>query len=295
MTSQAALIRRISLFALLSFFLTIRGLCQDSGFTREIRFAQYLQDKDLFREAQFVIGRIDTSLLTATQKDTIHYFSGWAAYNAKQLDTAVSKLLQVSSSYSLYRKSRFFAAYCLAYQNRQQAANDVVTGLQLTDSTELEMRRFQLAGMALLRRDYTAFDRYQRGFTYSSYVMEKEEKNMDVYLKGLRSYKTKSPLLAGVYSAVLPGAGKFYAGKKRQGIAAFLPIVSLGAVAYEAYRKAGAGSARFIAFGSLFSVFYIGNIWGSVMTVKIKKKEFYRTYDNQILFDMHIPLRNLYN
>ncbi len=66
-------------------------------------------------------------------------------------------------------------------------------------------------------------------------------------------------------------------------------------LAYEAYRKAGAGSARFIAFGSLFSVFYIANIWGSVLAVKIKQKEYYRAYDNQILFDLHIPLRNLYN
>ncbi|MEO6916521.1 MAG: hypothetical protein ABI151_13580, partial [Chitinophagaceae bacterium] len=100
---------------------------------------------------------------------------------------------------------------------------------------------------------------------------------------------------AGVYSAILPGAGKFYAGKKKQGIAAFLPILSLGVVTYESYRKSGIKSARTLAFGSLFSLFYVGNIWGSVLSVKIKEKEFYREYDNKILFDLHIPLRNLYN
>ena len=149
--------------------------------------------------------------------------------------------------------------------------------------------------MALLRRDYGAFEQYQRSFTYSSYVMEKEEKNMGAYGTGLRSYRSKSPFLAGVYSAVIPGAGKFYAGKKRQGIAAFLPVISLAAVTYEAYRKGGVRSARFIGFGSLFSLFYIGNIWGSVLSVRVKEKEFYRAYDNKILFDLHIPLRNLYN
>lgn len=102
-------------------------------------------------------------------------------------------------------------------------------------------------------------------------------------------------MLAGIYSALIPGAGKFYAGKKKQGIAAFLPILSLGAITYESYRKAGIRNARTIAFGSIFSVFYIGNIWGSALAVKIKDKEFNREYDNKILFDMHIPLRNLYN
>ena len=102
-------------------------------------------------------------------------------------------------------------------------------------------------------------------------------------------------MLAGVYSAVLPGAGKFYAGRKKQGIASFLPILSLGAITYESYRKAGIKNARTLVFGSLFSVFYVGNIWGSVLAVKIKQKEFDREYDNKILFDMHIPLRNLYN
>ena len=294
MTVQAALTRRTLLFALF-FFCTACVFSQNTRFSDEIRFARYLQDKDLFREAQFIMRTIDTSLLTSAQKDTLNYFSGWSAYGSKQLDTAVNKLLSVSPAYPLYTKSRFFAAYCLAYLSRQDAAQEIITGLALTDSTELEMRQFELAGMALLRRDYEAYNQYQRSFTYASYVMEKEEKNMAAYHKGLRSYKAKSPFLAGIYSAVLPGAGKFYAGKKRQAIASFLPIVSLAAVTYEAYRKGGLRSARFIAFGSLFSVFYGGNIWGSVLSVTVKQKEFYRAYDNKILFDLHIPLRSLYN
>lgn len=285
---------RSLLFALF-FLCTLPAFSQPVSFSNEIKFAQYLQDKELYRESRFVINRIDTTSLSREQKDSVYYFSGWTAYSSKQLDTAARKLLQVSPQFPLYRKSRFFAAYCLTYLARQQQAREILDGQQLSDSTEWEMRQFQLAGMALLRRDYGSFEQYQRRFTYSSYVMEKEEKNMGAYSKGLRSYKPKSPFLAGVYSAVLPGAGKFYAGKKRQGIAAFLPVISLAAVAFEAYRKGGVRSARFIGFGSLFTVFYVGNIWGSVLSVKIKEKEFYRAYDNKILFDLHIPLRNLYN
>jgi hypothetical protein len=93
----------------------------------------------------------------------------------------------------------------------------------------------------------------------------------------------------------VPGLGKIYSGKKKQGIAAFLPVMSLALLTYEAYRMDGVKSARFIGFGALFGVFYIGNIWGSTLSVKIKQNEFNREYDNKILFDMHIPLRNLFN
>lgn len=292
--ARGVLAGRFILPALL-LFCTQPLLSQQKSFSHEIAFARYLQDKELFREARYVVGRIDTTQLNMAQKDTVFYFSGWSAYNAKQLDTAASSLLRVSPNFQLYSKSRFFAAYCLTYLSRQKEAAKILTDQLLQDSTEMEMRQLQLAGMALLRRDYSQFEQYRQQFTYSSYVMEKEEKNMGTYYTGLRSYKSKSPFLAGLYSAVLPGAGKFYAGKKRQGIAAFLPVMSLAAITYEAYRKGGVRSARFIGFGSLFSLFYIGNIWGSVLSVRIKEKEFYRAYDNKILFDLHIPLRNLYN
>jgi len=118
---------------------------------------------------------------------------------------------------------------------------------------------------------------------------------MQVYYDRLSSFKHRSPVLAGFYSALLPGAGKWYAGKKKQAIAAFLPIISLAAITYESYRKDGVKSARFIGFGTLFSIFYIGDIWGSTLSVKIRRNEFYKEYDNKILFDMHIPLRNFFN
>ena len=295
MMVNAAFIRRGTGFLLLFFFCSIHAFSQKVGFSDEIKFIRYLQDKELFREAQFEIKNIDTSRLSPVQKDSLFYLSGWSAYNFKQLDVAVDQLLRVSASFPLYKKSRFFAGYCLAYLGKQDAAMNIITSLPLPDSIDMEVQQFQLAGMALLRRDYRAFNQYQRRFSYSSYALEKEEKNMGKYDSSMKSYKHKSPVVAGIYSAILPGAGKFYAGKKRQGIAAFLPVLSLGAITYEAYRKGGVKSARFITFGSLFSVFYIGNIWGSVLSVRIKQQEFYRAYDNQILFDLHIPLRSLYN
>lgn len=290
----ALVLLRYALYVYL-LFVSVSAISQPFDFSREIQFAAYLQDKELFKEAQHVLGKIDISLLHQYQRDTLFYMSGWGAYMNKQLDTAVCYLLKVSPSYPLYNKSRFFAGYSQAYQAKPGLSKEIIQALSLTDSVEKEMQGFQLAGLALLQRDYHLFEQLKTRFTYSYYAFQKEEYNLEAYHKKLSSYRQKSPLLAGIYSALIPGAGKFYAGKKKQGIAAFLPVFSLGLVTYEAYRKGGAGSAGFIVFGSLFSVFYIGNIWGSALSVKIKQQEFYREYDNKILFDLHIPLRNLYN
>ncbi|HEY8971285.1 MAG TPA: hypothetical protein VIM64_19405 [Puia sp.] len=286
--------KRVCLWLLM--FLAFYGArAQQFEFSKELRFAQYLQDKDAAPEAIRVLEQVDTSTLSRAQKDSLFYMLGWAAYTIRQLDKSIGSLLKVSPDFLKYDKSRMFAAYCQAFQGRMDSASDGLRELVLSDSIMRELRSFQLAGIALLKRDYKAFLPQQQQFTYSSYIFEKEERRMQLYYDKLKGFKHKSPALAGIYSALVPGLGKWYAGKKKQGIAAFLPIISLAALTYEAYRKDGVKSARFIGFGSLFTIFYIGDIWGSTLSVKIRRNEFYKEYDNKILFDMHIPLRNFFN
>jgi hypothetical protein len=101
--------------------------------------------------------------------------------------------------------------------------------------------------------------------------------------------------VAGLLSAVVPGAGKVYAGQLGQGVAIFLQNSIFALQAWEGYRKDGPRSARFLIYSGLFTVFYIGNVWGSVLSVQIKRQEMYERINNQILFDMHIPLRTIFN
>ena len=285
------------LFILLPVLVAPHLHAQQFEFSKELRFAQYLQDKDAGPEAMHVLERIDTTGLSPVQKDSLFFMLGWAAYSTKRLDTSINNLLKVSPGFPFYNKARFFSAYCEAFQGRRDTAAALLqysTGLT-TDPIAGELWELQLAGIALLQRDYAGYKEREKKFTFSSYIDSKEEERMKGYYDKLRGFHRRSPVLAGLYSAVVPGLGKFYAGKKKQGIAAFLPIISLAALTYEAYRKDGVRSARFIGFGTLFSVFYIGNIWGSTLAVKIRRNEFYKEYDTKILFDMHIPLRNFFH
>ena len=74
-----------------------------------------------------------------------------------------------------------------------------------------------------------------------------------------------SPWVAGMMSVVIPGSGKIYAGKTGQGIITFIQNVALGVQAYEAYRRDGWKSPRFLIYGGLFSFFYVGNVWGCLL------------------------------
>ncbi len=96
----------------------------------------------------------------------------------------------------------------------------------------------------------------------------------------------QSPLLSGVYSAILPGSGKMYLGYKLQGITALATHLLLALQAVEAYRKDGAASPRFVITAGLFGVFYTGNIWGSVLLAKKKKRDYLKQLDYEIL-DFH--------
>lgn len=277
------------------FISTQSALCQSATFTREWHFARYLADKEATDEATFVLQAFDYQQLNPSQRDSLAYLTGWLAYGAKSLDAASNALLTVSPASPFYVKSQYFGAYCLAFQHQRDSARAIMQQAPATDSTLRELRAFEQAGVALLQRQYSRYDSLRQQFSYSSYALSAEEQRFDAYRKGLATQKRRSPWVAGLLSAGIPGLGKIYAGKPKQGIAAFLPVLTLGLLTWEGYHKDGPTSLRFLGFGALFTVFYVGNIWGSTLAVKVRRDEFNRGYDNKILFDMHIPLRNLLN
>jgi TM2 domain-containing membrane protein YozV len=119
--------------------------------------------------------------------------------------------------------------------------------------------------------------------------------NMNQIITELENHKAKKPWLAGLMSAVVPGSGKFYAGKKGEGVASFIGTVSFGLVAWENYRKLGIKHPKTIIFGSIFAATYVSNIYGSVVSVRIYETEYNHAIHNQILFQLHIPLRNYFD
>jgi len=84
---------------------------------------------------------------------------------------------------------------------------------------------------------------------------------------------SKSSLVAGISSAVIPGAGRFYAGRPTDGVFSFLAVGLTSWQAYEAFDEYGSASVKGWVYGSIASVFYLGNIYGSAVAARIFNEE----------------------
>jgi len=90
-------------------------------------------------------------------------------------------------------------------------------------------------------------------------------------LTSIRDLKEKSPVFAGLLSAILPGAGHVYAGAYKDGLLAFVVNGALIGGAYEAFDKkvyVAGGIASLVGIG-----FYSGNIYGAVNSAHHTNKE----------------------
>ena len=264
-------------------------------FQNDVSFIQYLQNQGQYQNAIIALDEIPVMALNSGQRDSVNYLKGWSYYNIKSLDSSSFYLLKVDTSFALYFKSMFFGAYNNIYMLHYAKAEAILNGLDHLYPINKETKYFEQAGLALLKKDYNSFDTLSSKFSYDFYALTAQEKRFSIYKAGLLGIKNRSPFLAGLMSAVIPGTGKIYAGKTYQGIASMLPIAALALLANESYHKRGPHSAEFYGFGALLTVFYVGNIWGSVFAVKINREDYEKSIHQKILFDLQIPLRTIFN
>jgi hypothetical protein len=262
----------------------------------DLKFANYLIGKEKFGEAIFFLNNLPVKQsLTEKTIDSINYLKGWSFYNLKQLDSSVFFLNKVSINSSMYYKSKFFAAYNNTFLERYDSAKQILNNLPVKDSLLMELKKFELAGLTLLEKKHSNYSDYSNTFERTYYQLVPEQQKLDELYTKAHNFKNRSIAMAGIMSAVIPGSGKLYVGKIGEGVSSFLTLAILGGITLENYNKAGPSNFKTIFFGSLFTVFYIGNIYGSMASVKIYRNEFYATNNTNILLHIHIPLRTIFN
>ena len=263
-----------------------------------MRFSKHLMHQKLNKEAIFVLKNLEKQKANFTfqQQDSIYYFLGFNHYNLKQLQTSANYFTKVSEQATMYEAAFFFAAYNHTYLEKYDSSKYFLQQFHFADSTLYqELKAFELSGIALLERDFEAFEQLQNTYSFQYYQLKKQKESLQKAYRSLQAQKQKSPAVAAVLSAVVPGLGRVYAGKAKQGIASFLPIALLALQTQENVRKRGWKNPFTIFYSGLFTVFYVGNIWGSAFSVKIKKDEFNQAVNRQILLDLQVPLRTIFN
>lgn len=260
----------------------------------DYNFMNYLISGKQYSEALFLISKHEQRYsLLDKNADTLLFLKGKVFYQQQKLQPSSDALLDISEKFHAYNGVRFLAAYNNAHIGQYEKSNSVFLGIAPTDSIQRALKNFELAANALLVKDYNTFKTYYALVPDHHLLLEEKLKLNNVALK-IRDFNPKSPFLAGLMSAVIPGSGKMYAGKIGEGVTALLGLSLLGAITYENYKKAGPDNYKTIIFGSMFTVFYVSNIYGSVYSVKVYRDEFYKSVNHAVLFNMHIPVRNVF-
>jgi TM2 domain-containing membrane protein YozV len=107
--------------------------------------------------------------------------------------------------------------------------------------------------------------------------------NVNTQIDELQKIKSKNVLKAGLLSAALPGAGKMYYGNNGQGFSALITSLLIAAEAYSGFKKQGYNTVHGWTYAGLFSIFYVGNIWGTVIGLKVKQRKAYENINHNLL------------
>lgn len=262
---------------------------------KEYEFVKYLLGNNLKSDADTWAQRdFSSKEYSLQEKDSLLFLKGWVFYSNRELDKALEHFDSISLSSNLYSPAKYLSSVQNLYLDNLEQAKRNINSIEDTSVFCKELSSFTLSGIALMERDYNSFNNLKKDFSYENIYLTNHEKALDSIYNRISNYKKKSPFLAGTLSAVIPGLGKIYAGEIGEGVGAFLTVGSFAAICAENWIHHGITNWKTIGAGLVSTVFYIGNIYGSAVSVKLKYEEFNKKQNVEILYNIHIPIRNTF-
>ncbi|MGC9344043.1 MAG: hypothetical protein ACP5E3_15175 [Bacteroidales bacterium] len=140
------------------------------------------------------------------------------------------------------------------------AGKSVLSDNLFPDSTKFRLKYYESQLLDyMLALDWEQVDRNANKIKESELYLFTQNTPENEYL---------SPFLAASLSAIIPGSGKVYAKRWKDGVSSFLLV---GLTAFQAYRgfdRSGTDSVYGWIMGGLSAGFYLGNIYGSFKAAK---------------------------
>ena len=246
---------------------------QHPGIEKHRKFLDHLSKEKLYKEKLFYIENLKRVNLTKGFKDSLFIEKAKVFHVLDKSDSVIATIDKIDHGSDLFKEN--IPLYNLHLIKSNQS-NKVKKEIYFPKHTEII--NSQSLAVKIIDKTLTEKDTSLR-----------TSDEMKDFVKRYNSIEGKSPLIAGLFSGVIPGSGKWYIGRKWQGITAFIATGLLSLQAYESYRKDGVYSVRFGFSASVLSIFYIGNIWGTVIDAKKIKKEKFLQLNHEII--KHIDLR----
>ena len=263
-----------------------------------LAFDATLPAGDIVADSEFVLDLLDRGLRedalvllgegNYAPSDALSYYRGLALFDDRQFQAADQWLSSVTGSLS---EPALF--YDVVAKTHLDAAGEALAALSEYSGDYGELAALQKSGLALIQGDLDAFRAYSEAFSFNDYRLSESENTLKGIAASLEKSR-RSPVLAALMSAVLPGSGKIYAGQTGPGVASFLAVGSLAAITAEQWSHHGLKDWRTIVAGSLCGIFYIGNIYGSYVSVSIQRQNIQDETKALVLYNISIPLGSFF-
>jgi len=288
-----ALARHLCLLALAAS--ALQGVSQNRSFTKNTEFVRYLTENKEFTDAEAALSGINERFLNATERDSLNFLKGKVYYKDRRFDSSCVYLRRVLPGSPNFTEAGYYSMLDRALLYQPETANCYLDSMQAdSDRTHAQLRSFEKASLALLMRDFKTFEQIAPGFSYDYFQVADEQHSLVQLHDALKKEKKKYPAVAGILSGLIPGAGKIYAGQPGQGIAAFVMVGIFAGATAEVYKHSGRRDTEFILMASVFSIFYTGNILGSIYGVKTHKIRHADEVNKVILYNMRIPMGRVF-
>lgn len=260
----------------------------------DYEFGGYLLGSGLMRDAITLTSSLSDDY-TPAALDSMRYLKGKTLYQLQQFPEAAEALGSVGSDSPLWAASTLFGSACLMEMGDTSEAKQRLEKFASTPEGDpyREVIALQREGVALLEGNIEEYHLWRQevsdnfGFGEQQLLLDNVAANPPRNLK---------PWVAGVASAVVPGLGQIYAGNIGEGVASFLAVGACAALTATSWSRAESPlNWRTITYGTIGSLLYIGNIFGSVASVKIYYQNFETINHQAVMYSIHIPLRDIFD
>lgn len=260
----------------------------------DYEFGTYLLGSGLMRDAKTLTSSLSDDY-TPAALDTMRYLQGWTLYHTQSFEKAATALSSVGSSSPFWAKSRLFGSACRLECGDLEGAKLQLDEFAATSASEpyREVVALQREGIALLEGNIDDFHHWRGEIDHSAFSFAEQQQLLDQIASQRHN---KKPWVAGLASAVVPGLGQIYAGNVGEGVASFMAVSAFAALAATSWSKASTPlNWRTITYGTVGSLLYIGNIFGSIASVKIYYQNIEEINHQTVMYSIHIPLRDIFD
>lgn len=159
---------------------------------------------------------------------------------------------------------RYTSEHLYLVNTLKENPKGLIIEFEAPSSPDFTQRRQKLINMSYFYDNQINFD---KNFILSPFTDEEEIRTVSMLYDFKMNPPYKSPSLAGIFSAIIPGSGKMYVGEWGDGITALLATGLLAFLAYDNFNADH--TTRAWIFTGLGAFFYAGNVYGSIASAQI--------------------------